>query len=544
MSSQTPSQDLRKASLTASRNARPSAHTIQHSDPTRSPHTPLSRSVSGLYGSPGSSFRVDEDNLLIFDFGSRYLRAGFAGEPAPRCEIGYGPDSWRRVGDYRQWDLGCYPGGKGNRDGEDWGREYELWRLLEWEGGEMGVVEDRVERLVRECEGRYLLLDGRSKRVTLVVPSGLPRPLLNVVLKGLFEGLQAATITLMPSPVMACVGAGLRSALVVDVGWFETTVTAICEFREVECRRSIRAGKLLHEEFSNLLEEELGKSEQQIKHQFGFEEVEEVMTRVGWCRPLNPPTTEEEINSKIINTTLANSETYTTLDIPFSRLADPAETALLGSKTPKVDIDDHDLPLHQLMYTSLLHLPIDIRRICMTRILFTGGVSQLPGLKRRVYQELDALVAEKGWNLVKNYGSATGKKRPLRERSANLPTPSTSPLEVHAVKHIDRDHSSSISTKDTPTTLSLPPHLQPQESDPISEKLSRLTLSQSTTTPSLTTAPTKPQICILKTLGPWAGASLLSNLRIRGASSGKGGGVSKYVFFCCSLAVYPQFRRG
>jgi actin-related protein len=525
------SSDLRKSSLNVSR-SRPSLTTLQASDGTRSPHTPQSRSASGLYGSPGSSFRVDEDNLLVFDFGSRYLRAGFAAEPAPRCTIGYGPDLWRRPGDYRQWEMG-YKVAK--RKSAGWGEGHELWglKVKDWdESGnpkdlDLGLVEDKIEKVVRECEHKYLMLDQRNKRVTLVVPSSLPRPLLNIVLKRLFEGLQAATVTLMPSAITTAVAAGVRSALVVDVGWFETTVTAICEYREVESRRSVRAGKLLDEQFRKLLDEELGKSGQDIEHEFSFEEVEDVMTRVGWCRAKDSP--NANLGQKV-TIPLANMDDYTTLEIPFSRLADPAEEVLFCTSDTNRDLDDFNLPLHQLIYTSLLRLPIDIRRICMSRILFTGGVSQLPGLKRRIHQELDVLVEERGWNPVKNYGSAKAPrvKKPLGERNGNIQPPIPTPeVDVAAVKHSEEprstspthmERSSSTSTDDTPHTF-VPASLQPQEPDPIAEKLARASLSGSTPPPNpvdSSTSPPEASIRILSTLGSWAGASLLTNLRIRG----------------------------
>lgn len=117
----------------------------------------------------------------------------------------------------------------------------------------MGVVEDRVEKLVREAEGKYLLLDNRGKRVALAAPSCLPRPLLNVVLRGLFERLQAASVTILPSSIMSAVGAGVRSALVVDIGWEEAIVSAVYEYREVHQSRSVRAGKMLSQELGKVL---------------------------------------------------------------------------------------------------------------------------------------------------------------------------------------------------------------------------------------------------------------------------------------------------
>ena len=57
----------------------------------------------------------------------------------------------------------------------------------------------------------------------------------------------------MSAPVLTTVAAGLRAAMVVDIGWAETIITGIYEYREVQCSRSVRASKLLGEEMFKLL---------------------------------------------------------------------------------------------------------------------------------------------------------------------------------------------------------------------------------------------------------------------------------------------------
>jgi actin-related protein len=500
---QTPSYDLRKTSLTRTR---PAPSTLQTSG---SPHTPLSRSVSGLYGSPGSSFRVDEENNLILDIGSRVLRAGFAGEPAPRCYISYRPELWRRVGDYREFDVEYEAAKKGK---EKWGDGNELW-CPDLRDLDLGFVEDKVERLIRECAGKYLMLDSRTKRVSLVVSSSLPRPLLNLTLKRIFEGLQAPTVTLLPSSIMATVAAGLRSALVLDIGWHESIVTAVCEYREVMQKRSIRAGKMMSEEFRQMLTEELGEVDNN-ESEISFEEAEEVMTRMGWCRD-SIPSSDEDGQPPQASIPLRKR----TLKIPFSRLSQPADIALFDTAPSLESDDEHNVPLPKLVYKTLLALPIDIRQICMSRILITGGPSAMPGLKRRILHDVQDIVKERGWDPVINYGSA--KKLPLRrtaltERNANL-----QPDLLLKVEKVRTKRSSSSTDEGDQDLTSLPASAQPQESDPIITKLlSNSTLSSNLRSPHPSDSHSEtqpPPLRIIQTLGPWPGASLLSNLRIRGA---------------------------
>lgn len=470
---QTPSSDR----IVSVARIRPSASVNQPSDSLR---TPVSRSVSALYGSPGSSFRIEDENQLIFEFGSRHMRAGFAGEPGPRCTTAFSPDLWRRVGDYRQWALGYE---KQSRRDVTWGNEYELWRpdvQGVHSGGplDLGLVEDRIGKCLRECENNYLLLDNRTKKVALVVPSSLPRPLVSVVLGRLFEGLQAPTVSLLPSAVMAATAAGVRSALVIDIGWHETTATAVYEYREVLQQSTIRAGKKLSEEFGKLLEGE-NQRQNEDAEQLGFEEVEEVMTRVGWCQDAQNPS---DVSAHITSIPLPSSPNP--IEVPFMSLARPAEEALFASRTPPQELDDHDQPLHYLIYNSLLALPIDIRQICMSRILLTGGVSNLPGLKRRMLSEVSRLVEFRGFDPVYNYGSATARTK----QKVDGPTPLNPTIK-----------------RGDPVA-----GLTPQEVDHIAHTLSQQSLKDAGP------LPVGGQVRGINTLGAWAGASLIVNQKVRG----------------------------
>ncbi|KAJ3943879.1 uncharacterized protein N0V96_006812 [Colletotrichum fioriniae] len=58
-----------------------------------SPHTP-SRNISSTFGSP-SSLRAEED-IIVIELGSRFIKLGFAGEPAPKAVLSLGPEQLRR----------------------------------------------------------------------------------------------------------------------------------------------------------------------------------------------------------------------------------------------------------------------------------------------------------------------------------------------------------------------------------------------------------------------------------------------------------------
>jgi actin-related protein len=388
---------------------------------------------------------------------------------------------------------------------------------------DMGLVGDKFERAVREAYTKYFLLDPKPRRVLLALPPRVPHPLMSTVLEVLFEKCQAPSITLMSSPVLATVAAGLRSALVVDIGWAETVVTGVCEYREVHERRSIRAGKLLSEEMAKLLNTELeaDAAPGAAKPDVSFEEADEVLTRVGWCktRPKSnrntlyfpareAPVLEEfedapEAPEPSVTIPFPRNKPPTELTVVFANLAKPAEKALFGHDTPSNEFDDHELPLHHLIYRSLLALPMDVRRLCMSRIVITGGVSNLPGLKTRLLAEVEALVQQRGWDPVRSYGSASAHhEQKLRQQKEKL--------EVRREEGDDK-----VSESLDPSSPPAPPRsagFQEPEEDQIDRKLANMAL-KSGPPPSSSVGGT---IRGVETLGVWAGASLVAQLRIKG----------------------------
>ncbi|KAK5126112.1 hypothetical protein LTR85_011467 [Meristemomyces frigidus] len=466
-----------------------------------SPRTPLlGRSISSQFGTPGS-FRAEQEEHVIYELGARHLSAGFAGESRPRCVMRFEPESGRRVGDYRGYEPNHTQKRNRRKKGDDWGAEYELYRN-DVRALDLGLVEDKLGRAVRTVHANHLQLDQKPRKAVLAIPSLLPTPLLEIALKVLFNHYtQPPSIMLLTAPILATVGAGLRHALVVDVGWEETVVTAVGEYKEVFQRRSVRAGKMLTQEMSKALEEQAKKDAAMETVQVDAELAGDVTERMGWCRPRSDtPKNATLETAKRIPLPGHPSKSVT---VPFSKLAEPAETALFATNATAAELDDHDLPLHQLAYNVLLALPLDLRAICISRIVITGGVSKLPGLKHRLLQDIQHLVETRRWDPIKHYGSATTHhQRVLSERNAN----------ISARKQRPPDDGIPLSPAKKPIQDSVPhsERLHDDIKDPITFKAERHA-SQGKAKDDV-----KNEVRGVETLGAWAGASLVASVRVKG----------------------------
>ncbi|EPE32595.1 Actin-like ATPase [Glarea lozoyensis ATCC 20868] len=363
--------------------------------------------------------------------------------------------------------------------------------------------------------------------MTLILPSALPLPLLSTILDTLFTNFQAPTISLLSSPALSTAAAGLRSGLVVDVGWRETVVTSVYEYREVQTLRSTRATKLLGEEILMMLSRLINPELSQMKNPdaraaarelLSFEECEEVVTRMAWCGPgqnKSPPEEhtdglasvkeEDEFRSSMrslkiwggtetepqVSIPLKSCSPPRTLEVAFSNLSDPCEDALFAKGVPESELDDEEMPLHLLIYRSLLKLPTDVRSICMARIILVGGGSKLPGLKSRVLNELSTLVQQRGWNNVQGKAVEAYRNNPKlnKARSRNF---DDGPIPVTAGQEV-------------------PAYLQPHDEDPIEEALRRESRKRN---PPME----EGSLRAIDSLGAWSGGSLLSHLKVPAVS--------------------------
>ncbi|OQO06666.1 hypothetical protein B0A48_08453 [Cryoendolithus antarcticus] len=484
----------------------------------KSPRTPLlARSISGQFGSPGGSYLREQEEVLVWELHQRYISVGIAGESRPRgvLRFGYGATDGRRVGDWRGVDGSV---GLGVDEGsEKWAREYEVFRA-DVTGLDLGLVAAVLERAVRTLHVDYLQLDAKPRKVVLAVPSLLPLPVLELSLKVLFgHDSQPPVVTLMPTPLLACVGAGLRNALVVEIGWEETVVTAIGEYKTVAERRSIRGGKMLVVKTSALLQASLNSTSTPL-NPISFKFAEDVAQRTAHCPadPNAPSSSDSPFTIPLPSRTDPASRTVT---LPFYSLAIPATNTFFPASTSHND--SNDLPIPTLLFRTLLALPSDLRAQCMARIVLTGSSSNIPGLRTRLLREVETMVRERGWDQVHSYGSAKSPL-PIRLRERTGGAESTLPPyrpPAQPAEPVSRTLDPPPPQQADPT----PGNADPTSNDPSSPRASigpatslALRIDRRLAVPSKHDI--RGVVRGVETLGAWAGGSLFASLAKSNAS--------------------------
>ena len=443
--------------------------------------------------------RTEQDDWLIYELGARSFAAGFGGESRPRCVLTLPPAS----GTNGTQHGGTKSGQRARRDrqitstDEEWGCDHELYRT-DAKALDLGTVEDILGQLLRQAHTDYLQLDPKPRKAVLITASLLPTSLLEAALRVLFTHfMQPPIIMLMTAPVLACVGAGLRDGLVIDLGWEESIITVVGEYKEIVQRRTTRAGKMMTREVGKVLEREIQDQDptKVSRTTVSFQCAEDIAYRLAWCRPLRDQTERFDASFTVPHP-LAPSKNET-IRLDSVCLCEPVESTLL----PAGSFDDHELSIPLLAYQILLSLETDLRAHILSRIVVTGGLSNIPGLKHRLLQEIATIVDARGWNPVFSYGSATGNREKLaRERTATKRA-GTAPVRaaIHPVAHPEKCHSKPPDMDSLPASERLHDHLADQ-----------LTFKTDREVSKGRTESVYGFVRGVHSLGAWAGASLMA----------------------------------
>ncbi|EGY22627.1 uncharacterized protein VDAG_04065 [Verticillium dahliae VdLs.17] len=469
-----------------------------------SPHTPL-RGTTSAFGSP-STLRAEEETIVV-EIGTRFVRIGFAGDSVPKAIVSSGPVQQRRVGDFTSWlpRSSTAPSSvppNTELPSIEWGHLHELWtsdlRCLD-----LGLVGDKLDRLLRDAFTKNLLIDSRPRRVFLVLPPALPLPLVSTILDTLFHRFQTPLVSILSCPITAAVGAGVRSAIVVNLGWAETVVSSVYEYREIRHTRSTRSGKMLVHEVHDLLASARKKTAtpptqletsdadgvRPANRVFSFDECEDIACRMMWCQQLDRAAVPEDepglatVEERDESTSLAQDESRQhqtvrnvhlgmsscsppeIIELPFQRLSEPCENTFVAPQYTPSSFDDDELPIPLLIYRHLLSLPIDARAVSLW-----------------------------GWDPVHGDGAQQVKARAKRSKSQSRAHSQAMAMGEDGQKD-DVWHDAANAA---------PEHDSVQQ------------LLQRTENPLENL---QGSVRVLETLGPWAGASMIAHLKAMAVAS-------------------------
>ncbi|KAL1922022.1 uncharacterized protein VTP21DRAFT_10664 [Calcarisporiella thermophila] len=220
--------------------------------------------------------------------------------------------------------------------------------------------------------------------VLLAVPSTWTKDEYERVAQIFFESFNSPGIYITEQPLLALYGAGSVTGLVIDIGHETTDITPVIDsiVQHHATQQLHLGGKHLEEYLLRLL-----SANEQIKSQLEGKPIDLSLARhikeSGVCRVI-PPSTEAEANAEM-EVTLPDGNGKLRLGEVGSQIADPLfRPELLGKQC---------ISLQEAAMVSILACEPERRPNLWDCVVVTGGTSLIPGLRERVQQEIEALLA-------------------------------------------------------------------------------------------------------------------------------------------------------
>ena len=88
-------------------------------------------------------------------------------------------------------------------------------------------MEDRLERALREIYSAYLLIDSKTRKVIVSEETLCGLRIKEAICRVLFTYFQVPSVTFLSSHVLALASTGLRTGIVIDIGWHDTRILPV-----------------------------------------------------------------------------------------------------------------------------------------------------------------------------------------------------------------------------------------------------------------------------------------------------------------------------
>ncbi|CAM9888406.1 unnamed protein product [Pylaiella littoralis] len=308
---------------------------------------------------------------VVIDFGSAFIRCGFAGEsrpihvvPSPVAGNGHGDN--RRNNSSSAWAGGSGSGSGLTRSKEEW----------------VEVLTGVLSRLYTES----LQCRPRERRVVLCESMVSPRPLREAIAHVLFLYLQVPSLHMCAGPAPALYCTGLDTGMVLDIGRSEAHVVAV--YRGASLTSSYTDAPLgclaVQERVGELLaeaeKEKEGEGEAEERRPLTSRELEDVVVRSCLVPVGGVPSADQVSPMEFMfagRRRVTSNETVRTAAV---------EQALFQG-------DEEGRTLATLVLDCLKRCPLDCRTALAQNVVVAGGGALLPGLCARLAEEVEALAA-------------------------------------------------------------------------------------------------------------------------------------------------------
>jgi len=332
-------------------------------------------SLAGLVGAQRTGAGDDSEDegvAVVIEQGSAYIKAGFAGDDAPRSVFPALVGRCKHAGVMVGMDQkDAYVGDEAQSKRGVLTLKYPL---------EHGVVTDwdGMERIWHATFYNELRVDPEEHPVLLSVPPGNPRANTERTVQVMFETFNVPALYLEQAPVLELYASGRTTGLVVSIGDDSMHATVVYEgYALPHASKSSPMGGRKLTDFALRIMTERGYSFTTTAERDVVRDIKEKL-----CYVASDPEVElQRAACGALDSTyeLPDGQTITLGSERFRAPEALLEPSIAGSDLPGIQV---------LAFQAIMACDVDIRKDIFSNVVLAGGSSMFPGLAERLEAEL------------------------------------------------------------------------------------------------------------------------------------------------------------
>lgn len=337
--------------------------------------------------------QLNEKNIVVLEFGRKYTKCGFAGEPSPRAVI------------------------KSTvRHGED-GHCVYLHEIEDTQS-----LESRLGTFIESIYFEYLAVTPKEKKVVIVESVFCRSAFKNALTNVLFDRFNVPSLIFVPDHLMALATLGLNSGLVLDLGYAEAISIAVVD--GVTLLDGAQISDLAAISLDECIRTELLKAHSGLEQELTKTIVEDIRVKSCFVAPYDRGCKMSkdriaklrDLHKEALLNQEADKLQESLIDIHRNHFlsekdeaSPPAVNYCLGGNRVLTipgnlregvceiffEISGHEHSLTTMIVETILMAPIDCRKQLSENILLIGGIANLPGLEHRLAKELQNFEPER-----------------------------------------------------------------------------------------------------------------------------------------------------
>jgi len=295
---------------------------------------------------------TSEKPPIVIEIGVRFTKVGFSGETGPRIIV-HTPTHFEQA---TVDEIG----------------EFMLWIY-------------NIHLQISPRERRLLFVE------KLLEKSAVREDLTRVALNRL--AVPGVVFLSRPVAAVTCAGIASNTALTVNIGWEGLSVTPVVHGVPMIWNQtnSPIGGKY----FAEQLKSRTLKINPDFDADMGIEMFDDIVARLGYIRDIADITNPSP-------TLMKQDETLTNIDIDGRRVLRVKRGDISEVVEHVFTRFNEDSSLPTMVLESLLETPIDSRRALAGNLILSGGGARMPGLERRLLQEIETQVKTPRYSKLQN----------------------------------------------------------------------------------------------------------------------------------------------